>query len=130
MFRALLLLLCVAPVGVAMAQKAPVVTDRIEDVVAALPLSQQPSARMLQVRGSSTGRRLIRGALAAAGSMAQVKGKPATAWKEKDLLSKLQTKMSKASWKSFSGYFETLSKSDRALLVKMLGIRIDLPRRT
>ena len=125
MLRILVAFMCLLYEGSAFAQK-PVLPA---EVIAALPANQQPSARMILVRGSSVGRRIVRSGLSAAGSVAPVKGKPATAWKEKSLLAKVQAKMNKAVWKSFAGFLGAQSKQDRALLVKMLGIRIDLPRR-
>ena len=129
MLRILVAFMCLLYAGSAFAQKPVLPADRTEEVIAALPANQQPSARMILVRGSSVGRRIVRSGLSAAGSVAPVKGKPATAWKEKSLLAKVQAKMNKAVWKSFAGLLGAQSKQDRALLVKMLGIRIDLPRR-
>lgn len=128
MLRLLLALLCLVCCGPVLAQKAAAPPDRLDDVIAALPAAERPTARMVLVRGSSVGRRVIRGAMSAAGRIPPVKGKPATQWKEADLLAKLKGHLGASGWKTFSEFLKAQPRAEHALLVKMLGIRIDLPR--
>lgn len=112
--------------GAAWAQKAAPQpeTDR---VVQALALSKQSSARMLLARAGGSGRGVIYDALSDAARVT-AKG-PARDWPEKDLLARLKTAMPTDRWKTFSAMLKAYPSEKRALMLEMLRLRIDLPKK-
>lgn len=116
----------VSTVGVLCAQTPPKVEDRLDEVLQKLDGNRRSEANAMLARASGAGRRVIRGALVAAGKIPRQTESPAK-WSDKKTLQLAAAQMARSQRDLFTSIHTAMSKEDRELLAEMLRVRAALP---